>query len=83
MFQKNRADSIFYLETSLTIYQSARRHIQENLNLCVCVYVCMYVYVCIYIYIHICMPWIQTSDKMKIECGICDKHKIIQSMQSI
>jgi hypothetical protein len=47
---KDRASSIFYLETSLTIYQSAGRHIQENLNLCVCVYVCvcMYTYVCMY-----------------------------------
>lgn len=35
---EDRAASIFYLETSWTIYQSARRHIQNNLNLCVCMY---------------------------------------------
>jgi len=50
---KDRTASIFYLETSLNIYQSARRHIQDNLYLCVCI--------CMYVCLHVCMYAMDTN----------------------
>ena len=95
---KDRAASIFYLETSLTIYHIC-------MCVCVCVYIYIYTHIHIYIYtyththtnththtyihtyihtcMYICMLWIQMSNKMTVEYGICHKYKIIQSMHSI
>jgi len=49
--------------------------------MCMCMYVCVCVYT--HTYIHVCMPWIQTSDKTMVEYGICHKYKTIQSIHGI